>query len=296
MFGELAKVIIEIYHGVVYGAVYENTYQVRHVRAETLKDTVSMHYSKYVQSDTSEIYKSVKRDLIDERTVLFTGTPCQIVALKSFLAKDYEKLYCMDVLCFGVMSTSVLRDYIRFVLPAKEKMEGIDVFFRAKMGPDSQPSFVISRNGVVLHKEGFHGSKKGIGRGFGGGFTIRKSCFNCEFQSYSRYSDISVGDYVKQNVENDFSNSLLLINTDKGKELLSKLDISKQLLSCDEKEFSGKRVSKKTPINRQQVVFFRKYVKEGISENTVGIWGKKTFNGWEKLVCILYTFWKRYKR
>lgn len=287
LFGELATLIIEGYKGVVYGAVYENVYRVRHARAENMRETLPMHYSKYVQSDTSGIYKEVKKDLETDRTVLFTGTPCQIYALKSFLGREYKRLFCMDVLCYGVMSTNVLRDYIRYVLPSEENIEGIDICFRSKI--NEVPSFVVSRNEKILHQESFYDTKKGIGKGFGGNFVNRRSCTDCEFQGNKRYSDITVGDYVKQNVKNDYSNSLVMINTEKGKLLFEKLNIKKQALTEEEKIFTLQRVSRKTPFNKKRALFFNIYREQGINNYSVSLWNSKEPTKFIKVCSRIYT-------
>lgn len=282
-FGELARIIIEKKAGVVYGAVYDDTYHVKHARAETILETLPMHYSKYVQSDTSQVYKEVKKDLKDRRIVLFTGTPCQIVALKCFLNREYENLLCMDVLCHGVMSTTVLRDYIRYILPSEEGLEHIEVCFRSKKIPHSKSSFVLSKDGQILHHEPFHDSKEGIGRAFGGMIVNRVSCTNCEFRVLGRYSDITAGDYVEENVYNDFTHSLILVNTEKGQEFFDQLPIKKQLLTGGEREFSLKRVQRKVIQNKQRNHFFKLYTQKGINETITALWRRRSPSVWRRI-------------
>lgn len=288
IFGELAKSVIENHNGVVYGAVYENAFSVKHVRAITVEDTIPMHYSKYVQSNTTGIYRQVRADLLAKRTVLFTGTPCQIVALKTFLGKEYDELICMDVLCYGVMSTYVLRDYIKYVLHSTDELTNINVCFRSKRIPNSRASFILTKGDDLLFHEPFYDAKKGIGRGFGGGFVNRESCNKCEYQQIGRYSDITLGDYVKQNTVNDLSSSLVLINSKKGQILFDNLVLKKELLADKDRDFSLARVNKKTQKNKYRDDFFDAYINCGINETTIEIWEKDTSNITRKLYSKCY--------
>jgi coenzyme F420-reducing hydrogenase beta subunit len=70
-----------------------------------------MYSSKYVQSDTNNSFKLAKLDLENGKTVLFSGTPCQIAGLKSFLRKEYENLYTIDLICHGTPSQLILEKY-----------------------------------------------------------------------------------------------------------------------------------------------------------------------------------------
>lgn len=288
IFGELAKSVIENHNGVVYGAVYENAFSVKHVRAITVEDTIPMHYSKYVQSNTTGIYRQVRADLLAKRTVLFTGTPCQIVALKTFLGKEYDELICMDVLCYGVMSTYVLRDYTKYVLHSSDELTNINVCFRSKRIPNIRASFVVSKEDNILFHEPFYDVKAGIGRGFGGGFANRTSCNNCEYQQVGRYSDITLGDYVCENTVSDLSSSLVLVNSKKGQVFFDNLCIEKKLLNDLDKKFSLERVGKKTKKNRYRDIFFKAYLDSGMVDSTVNIWKKDTRSFWNKMYSKLY--------
>ena len=79
-------------NGIVYGCTGEDVFHVHHIRVDSLQDIERLRGSKYVQSEIGLIYKSVLADLNSDKTVLFTGTPCQVAGLKSFLRKDYPKL------------------------------------------------------------------------------------------------------------------------------------------------------------------------------------------------------------
>ena len=109
----LAKYIIDEKGGIVYGCTGENYQHIHHIRIEEINDLYKLKGSKYVQSDISGIYKCVKKDLCEDRSVLCIGTPCQIAGLKSYLRKDYTNLYCIDFVCHGVPSQKMLSDHIK---------------------------------------------------------------------------------------------------------------------------------------------------------------------------------------
>ena len=90
---------------IITGSVYsEDFYSAYHIISNNPKDLSRLMGSKYFQSDTEGIYSKVKQILDDNKEVLFTGTPCQVWALKEYLGIKYENLYTVDLLCRGVPS------------------------------------------------------------------------------------------------------------------------------------------------------------------------------------------------
>ena len=100
--------------GVVFGARFNENWEVVHDYTETIDGLESFRGSKYVQSSISDNFKVAKQFLKEGRKVLFSGTPCQIAGLKKFLQKEYENLLTMEVVCHGVPSPMVWRDYIDY--------------------------------------------------------------------------------------------------------------------------------------------------------------------------------------
>ena len=112
IFSLLAQKIIEN-DGVVFGAAFNKKWEVVHCYTETLEGLNSLRGSKYVQSKIGNAYEQVKTFLKNGRLVLFSGTPCQIAGLKTFLRKDYENLITLDFVCHGVPSPGVFRWYLQ---------------------------------------------------------------------------------------------------------------------------------------------------------------------------------------
>ena len=114
------KVILE--NGVVFGAAFSENHGVRHIMAETLSELELIRKSKYVQSRIGNSYIKAKEYLEKGRKVLFSGTPCQIAGLRSFLGKEYDHLFLVDLICHGVPSEKILQEHIARLEDTKGKI------------------------------------------------------------------------------------------------------------------------------------------------------------------------------
>lgn len=231
----LAKEIINR-GGAVFGASFDENFRVIHSYAESIIDLKKFMGSKYVQSDLGDTYKQVKDFLNNDRYVLFSGTPCQVEGLNSFLGKDYEKLYTQDLICHGVPSPEVWEKY-------KEYRKMTD-----KSTPD-QISFRNKDNGWKLFNMKFYYKdteyKNSLKddyymKAFLKNTSLRDSCYNCNFKKKYRDSDITLADFWGINNvfpgfdKDDKGISLLLVNSDKGKELF---DTVKNEMIYEETDF-----------------------------------------------------------
>lgn len=227
----LAQKIIE-QGGIVYGCV-ENSYKdITHRRITTLPDLNKLKGSKYVQSDINDIYRQVRQDLRNGKSVLFTGTPCQNGGLKSFLRKDYPSLYLVDLCCHGVPSQEMLQKDCEYLLQhAVGKWEkDIKVTFRRK-GPyveDKDKPFSVAYGTFLINEEGCRIKirrnsdaflRDNYITAFMNGLIFRDSCYTCTYAGARRCSDITIADFWGLNrcrVPQANGVSLLLINTEKG--------------------------------------------------------------------------------
>ena len=215
-FAVFAKAILEK-GGVVVGCAYDNDLRAKHILVENVSDLQKLQGSKYVQSDTAGIYKIVKERLLNGQPVLFSGTGCQIGALKSYLRKDYENLITVDIICHGVPSPLLFEKYKEYLtLKYKSSVKTYD--FRNK-----------DRNGWGLEAKIATDNDKHYVTGwqdpyylyFLKGATYRESCYQCRYNNTNRHSDITVGDYwglMKHHP--DFYDqrgvSVIVINSQKG--------------------------------------------------------------------------------
>ena len=100
--------------GVVFGAAFTEHMVVRHIPVETPEALYRLRGSKYVRSKTGNSFALAKEYLEAGRTVLFTGTPCQIALLKAYLKEDYVNLICQDLACHGSPMEWVWERYVNF--------------------------------------------------------------------------------------------------------------------------------------------------------------------------------------
>ena len=219
-FAAAARVILS-QGGVVVGAAYNDDMTVSHHIIDRLKDLPQLQSSKYVQSNTTDTFKSVKKLLRDGRTVLYSGTPCQIAGLKGFLRKDYDNLYTMDVICHGVASPKLFVKYLEWL---SGKMGGKIIYydFRDKStgwGLDYMTKTKTKTKTMPCSLDPYY-------HHFLKGDTYRECCYHCLYARQERVSDITIGDYwgIEKEHPSFYSTkgvSCLLVNTDKGQKLWS---------------------------------------------------------------------------
>ena len=114
VFFELADYVLR-QNGVVFGAAYNTSFKVIHIMVENKDDLKKLNKSKYLQSDVNFSYRKVEELLKKDRLVLYSGTPCQIMGLKKYLIKDYDKLLTCDIICHGVPSYKAFNRYLQYL-------------------------------------------------------------------------------------------------------------------------------------------------------------------------------------
>lgn len=113
LFTIFAEEIIRM-NGVVFGACFDENFNVVHDYTESLEDLEKFKGSKYVQSKIEKTFKKVREFLETGRKVLFVSTPCQVEGLYTYLRKDYENLITFDLICHGVPSYNVWKKYLEY--------------------------------------------------------------------------------------------------------------------------------------------------------------------------------------
>ena len=172
--------------GVVYGAAFDSAMVLRHTRAADARQRDVMRGSKYIQSSMDGIYQQVKADLKEDIPVLFTGTPCQVAALKAYLGKPYEKLLTVDVICHGVPSPEVWEQFVAYL---NEKYSGqlVDYAFRNKAVSWRRYSPVARfADGRTIGENDHTGAFVEL---FRYDVCMRPACTVCPFASHHRQGD-----------------------------------------------------------------------------------------------------------
>lgn len=186
-----------------------------------LKETAG---SKYVKSNPEGIYKELKDKLRNGAKVLFVGLPCQVAAVRNFVGvKLQEKLYTVDLICHGTPSLAVLEIFL-----SQHKINIKDlskIKFRDKNG------FRISGDYEYIAAKGTL-DKYTIA--FLNSLSYTENCYSCQYARLERASDMTLGDaWSSELPKNETSKgvSLILCQTEKGKDLLNSVDV--ELLDID---------------------------------------------------------------
>ena len=211
--------------GVIYGAAFNDNYDVVHIRAMTPEMRNRMRGSKYVQSNIQDVYQKIEEDLKNEQLVLFVGSGCQVSGVLKFLKKrkiDQTKLFTIDILCHGVPSIFLWRDTLQY--------------FRMKYGADitsiglkeiqecTRPEIAIRFGKMettdILYRKLYYSN-----------LALRESCYSCKYNLTERVGDFTIGDaWGIDRVNPEFNDkrgvSLILVNSEKA------LKIEKNVL-CD---------------------------------------------------------------
>lgn len=244
IFIEIANYIIDK-HGVVFGAVFDEDWNVIHTVAETMEQVFPMMGSKYVQSDTLNTFTKCKEMLDAGRYVLFTGTPCQIAALNKYIHSDYPNLITMDFVCHGVPSPGLWSQYLSEVTHSNAAVKAADgkntvlnsslnamslirdIKFRDKTDGWEKFRFVVRKKSAskadqnsVLLSDIYY--KNPYMKGFLNDLYLRDSCYHCPARAFSSGSDITVGDLWGvnklglQNMNDHRGLSIVTVNSSKG--------------------------------------------------------------------------------
>lgn len=193
LFAAFAQAVIAD-NGAVYGCAmeYENeTLIPRHICVTELGELVKLKGSKYVQSCLGNCYSDVRSRLDNGQSVLFSGTPCQVADLKSFLRKDYDNLFTIDIICHGVPSAKLFRDYIRFE-EQKNNKKIVDFRFRDKSAGWKLHGSMTFDDGETVY---FEPEESSYYQMFLNSYTYRENCYSCPYASDKRSGDITVGDF-----------------------------------------------------------------------------------------------------
>ena len=209
--------------GVVYGAGYDENNKVIHKRATNKKERDDFRGSKYVQSEMGNTFKEVKKDLDNGLLVLFSGTPCQTAGLASYIGiKNRHNLVLLDIICHGVPSPFIWKDYIAYQ-ERKFHNKILSFSFRSKeLGWKAHKESFTFCNGKKIYDNLF----KFL---FLKNIISRNSCSKCHYSNIIRPSDITLGDFWGwEKVVPDFNKddkgiSLVICNTEKGFKLFESI-------------------------------------------------------------------------
>lgn len=268
IFTMLAEQTIE-HGGVVFGAAFDERWEVEHRYAETKEGLSAFRGSKYVQSRIGDTFKQAEQFLKQGRNVLFSGTPCQIAGLKLYLRREYDNLLTVDLVCHGVPSPGVFRAYLeeekrRFAHQREKntvspspifhlsggyslKTSFDDVVIKAMSFRDKRLGWKKYSFAFVLSKASAAGEQNSVSlsypfydnpfmKGFLADLYLRPSCYACPAKKLKSGSDITLGDFwgiesVMPEIDDDKGASSVVVNTAKGKSILNSIRAEYHIVS-----------------------------------------------------------------
>lgn len=224
-FTPIAKYVLDN-GGIVFGAAFDKDFRVIHTYVDNEKDLAKFRGSKYVQSYLGDSFKEAKDFLNSGRMVCFSGTPCQIEGLKSYLQKEYKNLITVDVMCHAAPSPLVWEKYLKYEMSKLKGTKIKNILFRDK----SKYGYKYSMMTITTNNDEY---SKGVEsdpylRAFFGDLSDRPSCYDCKFKKQCHVSDFTIWDCFivdnfDKNLDDDKGTSRILINTNNAKEIFEKI-------------------------------------------------------------------------
>lgn len=227
-FTEIVRAVIEkegIHNVIICASVFDQSDKSVHHACGVYDDIAKFRKSKYVFSDVRYTFSEIKDYLLNGKTVIFCGTPCQVGAIKSFLKKPYSNLLTIDFVCHGVPSQDFLKTHIKD-MEKKYSSKAINVDFRPKtFGWRIHAIRVDFENGKVYSKKNgadFYFAK------FVTNKSLAPACYECRYRWNTHESDFTIADFWaidKENPELDDNKgaSLILFNTKQSLHILGLL-------------------------------------------------------------------------
>lgn len=277
--------------GVVFGAVYNEQWEVHHVFAEKIEDVYPMMGSKYLQSRIENTYRETEQFLKQGREVMFAGSPCQIAGLRTFLrGKEYSNLFTVDFLCHGVPSPGVWRRYLAETyseVSLKEKCRRQaaagknsvllsslnatspigDIKFRDKRESGWKKfRFVVHQKSAskvdqntVLSSDIHYDNP--FMRGFLSDIYLRPSCYACKCKNGVNHSDMTIADFwginqIAPEFDDDKGVGMVLLNTKKGEDYFSRLSMDVLPSTLEQARFYNGGFNEHTKAHPKRDQFF----------------------------------------
>ena len=303
--------------GVVFGARFNDAWEVVHDYTETIEGLAAFRGSKYVQSITGNTYIQAKKFLENNRKVLYSGTPCQIAGLKAFLKNDHSNLLALDFVCHGVPSPLVWKKYFTEIIGnSTPPLQIHNIKFRDKtFGWNHLLIFAISffdemhrwkrkhftATTICKDKKLFTFTETSNTNSFMKGFLsnlfLRPSCHACPVKSLASGSDITIADYwgVKKKLP-DFDDgkgvSLVMVNTENGKKRYDALVKNDRETTYAEAFAANSTIEKSVLPHKRRILFFKALH----TKSVIALIDKLTADSLKKKIWkLLFPLLKRFK-
>lgn len=255
-FYALAEMVISR-KGVVFGASFDEQWNVRIDYTDNLEGVEKFQGAKYVQAEVGNAYKKIGAFLKKGKWVLFTGLPCQISGLKHFLNHDYENLITAECVCHSVPSPKVWRSYLNSIsegrtikdINFRNKDKGWSLYgYQMVINFKNGESFKVPSSGVYM-------------QGLVQNLTVRPSCAKCTAKNGRSHADFSMGDYwgvwdLQPEMDDDKGTSIVVVHTQKALELLPLLNVKVKNANLEEARKYNLGLDRPSPLHRKHKMFF----------------------------------------
>lgn len=279
-FSKISEFVLK-QNGVVFGSRYDKDWNVIIDYTEDINGLSMFRGSKYVQSQNNNTFYKAKQFLKTNRLVLYSGTPCQIAALKNYLQKDYDNLITLDFICHGVPSPGVWKKYLNEITTnskttlCHKDLSITDINFREKIGYGWEKyGFTIRvksnsetiSNPILLSQS--H-SDNPFMKAFLNNIIIRPSCSACPAKAGRSHSDASMADFwgIKEISPKFYDKngvSLIFAHNEKGNNIIKKLGGEQLEVSCKDVSITNISYSHSSPLHTNRTLFFSKWHSESI--------------------------------
>ncbi|MBE7023001.1 MAG: 4Fe-4S dicluster domain-containing protein [Ruminococcaceae bacterium] len=249
VFGLLAEAVLNE-GGIVFGAAFSDDYKSLAHRSTDSVSLEKLKKSKYFESEMGNTVADILAELKKDRWVLFCGTPCQAMGLRSAFGEKYDKLIICDFLCYGVPSQTAYRKYISDIEKKYDKKVKSVSFRSKKLGWKTYCMYIEFEGGGEYLKTA---NEDPFLKLFFGNVAMRDCCYECKRAEMSE-ADITLGDFwgvtrLKDFTDTDEGISLVAVHNEKGQKWMEK--ISEKLAAQPlEKEWVEYAYNKKMPQKR----------------------------------------------
>lgn len=231
-FSVLARRVLS-QNGVVFGAAMSKDLKVHHIGITRIEDLPRLQGSKYVQSYLGDTFVQVRNHLKAGLWVLFTGTPCQIGGLLTFLRKKYVNLITCDMVCHGVPSQKAFDAFCERT-HLSGTCDSISFRFTEGWGFQLARELIIPNkdrdlNTTYSKRKPICPSKAWYMRAFSQSLMFNESCYTCPYTTVERISDFTMADFWGLGTKTPFNHptyhgiSMLLVNSPKACKMLKEI-------------------------------------------------------------------------
>jgi len=268
IFSEIASRFIDD-GGVVFGATQDENLNIVHIPIYTILDLEKIRGSKYVQSNLNNTFVDIHKLLCNKKKVMFVGTPCQVAGLYAFLGDRYEKcLLTIDLVCHGVSSPFIYKQYIIHLEKKYNKKIKRFIFRDKEKSWFTYSIKIVFEDGSSISN---YTNKDEFTRGYLREYFLRPSCYACKYTNTNRVGDITLADFwgyvstCEEDRDNDKGISLVIINSESGKNIFDKTDnITKWKRTLETATSGNLALRSKVTFPHERTDFWDEYEKFGI--------------------------------